>query len=175
MAQRNYLQSARKRVLAKLGKSRGTQVITLIHRQETISFPRHPSGPLHRYRRQRTGFEGYSQSGKGCADRHHSAHARRPGSGSHANRHGSEGTSRQEDGDCAPLRHERRNSHRFCCGQDNHGSRMPLWVPSIRSWEMLRAAIQPHRSWQSSPRRRSMRSMTRHSSTPRKAARLWTR
>jgi ClpP class serine protease len=38
MAQRNYLQAARKRVLAKLGKSRGTQVITLIHRQETISF-----------------------------------------------------------------------------------------------------------------------------------------
>jgi ClpP class serine protease len=38
MAQRNYLQSARKRVLARLGKSRGTQVITLIHRQETISF-----------------------------------------------------------------------------------------------------------------------------------------
>ena len=38
MAQRNYLQAARKRVLARLGKSRGTQVITLIHRQETISF-----------------------------------------------------------------------------------------------------------------------------------------
>ena len=38
MAQRNYLQSARKRVLSRLGKSRGTQVITLIHRQETISF-----------------------------------------------------------------------------------------------------------------------------------------
>jgi ClpP class serine protease len=38
MAQRNYLQVVRKRVLAKLGKTRGTQVITLIHRQETISF-----------------------------------------------------------------------------------------------------------------------------------------
>jgi ClpP class serine protease len=38
MAQRNYLQMARKRVLARLGKVRGTQVITLIHRQETISF-----------------------------------------------------------------------------------------------------------------------------------------
>ena len=62
MAQRNYLQGARKRVLAKLGKSRGTQVITLIHRQETISFLGIPSGPVHRYRRQRTGFEGHSQS-----------------------------------------------------------------------------------------------------------------
>ena len=38
MLQRYYLQTARKSVLAKLGKSRGTQVITLIHRQETISF-----------------------------------------------------------------------------------------------------------------------------------------
>ncbi|HPT38521.1 MAG TPA: ATP-dependent Clp protease proteolytic subunit [Methanothrix sp.] len=38
MIQRYYLQLARKNVLAKLGKSRGTQVITLIHRQETISF-----------------------------------------------------------------------------------------------------------------------------------------
>ncbi len=38
MAQKNYLQMVRKRVLAGLGKSRGTQVITLIHRQETISF-----------------------------------------------------------------------------------------------------------------------------------------
>jgi len=38
MAQRYYLQAARKSVLAKLGKTRGTQVITLIHRQETISF-----------------------------------------------------------------------------------------------------------------------------------------
>jgi ClpP class serine protease len=36
--QRYYLQMARKSVLAKLGKTRGTQVITLIHRQETISF-----------------------------------------------------------------------------------------------------------------------------------------
>jgi len=38
MMQRYYLQAARKSVLAKLGKTRGTQVITLIHRQETISF-----------------------------------------------------------------------------------------------------------------------------------------
>jgi ClpP class serine protease len=38
MVQRYYLQMARKSVLAKLGKARGTQVITLIHRQETISF-----------------------------------------------------------------------------------------------------------------------------------------
>ncbi len=38
MVQRYYLQLARKSVLSKLGKSRGTQVITLIHRQETISF-----------------------------------------------------------------------------------------------------------------------------------------
>jgi ClpP class serine protease len=38
MVQRYYLQLARKSVLGKLGKSRGTQVITLIHRQETISF-----------------------------------------------------------------------------------------------------------------------------------------
>jgi len=38
MVQRYYLQIARKNVLGKLGKSRGTQVITLIHRQETISF-----------------------------------------------------------------------------------------------------------------------------------------
>jgi ClpP class serine protease len=38
MAQRYYLQAARKSVLAKLGKTRRTQVITLIHRQETISF-----------------------------------------------------------------------------------------------------------------------------------------
>src|SRR5512137_209511 len=38
MMQRYYLQMARKAVLAKLGKRRGTQVITLIHRQETISF-----------------------------------------------------------------------------------------------------------------------------------------
>jgi ClpP class serine protease len=38
MAQRYYLQMARKSVLATLGKMRGTQVITLIHRQETISF-----------------------------------------------------------------------------------------------------------------------------------------
>ncbi len=38
MMQRYYLQAARKNVLAKLGKTRGTQVITLIHRQETISF-----------------------------------------------------------------------------------------------------------------------------------------
>jgi ClpP class serine protease len=38
MMQRYYLQQARKGVLGKLGKARGTQVITLIHRQETISF-----------------------------------------------------------------------------------------------------------------------------------------
>lgn len=38
MMQRYYLQMARKSVLGKLGKARGTQVITLIHRQETISF-----------------------------------------------------------------------------------------------------------------------------------------
>jgi ClpP class serine protease len=38
MMQRYYLQMARKSVLGKLGKARSTQVITLIHRQETISF-----------------------------------------------------------------------------------------------------------------------------------------
>jgi len=38
MLQRYYLQTARKSVLGKLGKSRGTQVINLIHRQEPISF-----------------------------------------------------------------------------------------------------------------------------------------
>ncbi|HNX39558.1 MAG TPA: ATP-dependent Clp protease proteolytic subunit [Methanothrix sp.] len=38
MMQRYYLQAARKTVLGKLGKKRGTTVITLIHRQETISF-----------------------------------------------------------------------------------------------------------------------------------------
>jgi len=38
MAQKNFLQMERKRVLARLGKRRGSQVITLIHRQETISF-----------------------------------------------------------------------------------------------------------------------------------------
>jgi len=38
MMQRYYLQTARKAVLRKLGKKRGTQVIALIHRQETISF-----------------------------------------------------------------------------------------------------------------------------------------
>ncbi|HUI39600.1 MAG TPA: hypothetical protein VLY86_01575 [Methanothrix sp.] len=37
-AQRNYLQMGRRRVLTRLGKRRGTQVITLIHRQEVISF-----------------------------------------------------------------------------------------------------------------------------------------
>jgi ClpP class serine protease len=38
MAQKNFLQMERKRLLARLGKERGSQVITLIHRQETISF-----------------------------------------------------------------------------------------------------------------------------------------
>jgi len=38
MAQRNYLQMERRRVLTRLSKKRGTQVITLIHRQEVISF-----------------------------------------------------------------------------------------------------------------------------------------
>jgi ClpP class serine protease len=38
MAQKNILQMERKRLLARLGKKRGSQVITLIHRQETISF-----------------------------------------------------------------------------------------------------------------------------------------
>jgi ClpP class serine protease len=38
MVQRNYLQMERRRVLTRLGKKRGTQVITLIHRQEVISF-----------------------------------------------------------------------------------------------------------------------------------------
>jgi len=38
MAQKNLLQMERKRLLARLGKKRGSQVITLIHRQETISF-----------------------------------------------------------------------------------------------------------------------------------------
>ncbi len=38
MVQRNYLQMERRRVLTRLGKRRGTQVITLIHRQEVISF-----------------------------------------------------------------------------------------------------------------------------------------
>ena len=38
MAQRNYLQMERRRVLTRLGKKRGAQVITLIHRQEVISF-----------------------------------------------------------------------------------------------------------------------------------------
>jgi len=38
MMQRYYLQTARKAVLGKLGKKRGTQVLALIHRQETISF-----------------------------------------------------------------------------------------------------------------------------------------
>jgi ClpP class serine protease len=38
MAQKNMLQMERKRLLARLGKMRGSQVITLIHRQETISF-----------------------------------------------------------------------------------------------------------------------------------------
>jgi ClpP class serine protease len=37
MIQRNILQRERRRVLKKLGKNRGTQVITLIHRQEIIS------------------------------------------------------------------------------------------------------------------------------------------
>jgi len=37
MAQRSVLQNARKRVLIRLGRKRGTQVITLIHRQEVIS------------------------------------------------------------------------------------------------------------------------------------------
>jgi ClpP class serine protease len=38
MIQRNVLQMERKRVLIRLGKKRRSQVITLIHRQETISF-----------------------------------------------------------------------------------------------------------------------------------------
>lgn len=38
MLQRNILQIERKRVLTRLGKKRRSQVITLIHRQETISF-----------------------------------------------------------------------------------------------------------------------------------------
>ncbi|MCX8207633.1 MAG: hypothetical protein N3G75_07345 [Methanothrix sp.] len=38
MVQRNALQIARKRLLVKLGKKRGSLVITLIHRQEVISF-----------------------------------------------------------------------------------------------------------------------------------------
>lgn len=38
MVQRNALQMARKRLLVKLGKKRGSLVITLIHRQEVISF-----------------------------------------------------------------------------------------------------------------------------------------
>ncbi|HSD57097.1 MAG TPA: hypothetical protein VLB04_02860 [Methanotrichaceae archaeon] len=38
MIQRNIMQMERRRVLTKLGKRRKTQVITLIHRQETISF-----------------------------------------------------------------------------------------------------------------------------------------
>ncbi|NYT01601.1 MAG: hypothetical protein GKC10_02435, partial [Methanosarcinales archaeon] len=38
MLQRNALQMGRKRLLVKLGKKRGSNVITLIHRQETISF-----------------------------------------------------------------------------------------------------------------------------------------
>ncbi len=38
MAQRSYLQMGRMRVLTRLGKKRRTQVITLIHRQEVISF-----------------------------------------------------------------------------------------------------------------------------------------
>jgi len=38
MVQRNYLQMERRRVLTRLGKKRGAQVITLIHRQEVISF-----------------------------------------------------------------------------------------------------------------------------------------
>jgi len=38
MAQKYILQMERKRLLARLGKKRGSQVITLIHRQETISF-----------------------------------------------------------------------------------------------------------------------------------------
>ncbi len=38
MAQKNILHNGRKRLLARLGKKRGSQVITLIHRQETISF-----------------------------------------------------------------------------------------------------------------------------------------
>jgi ClpP class serine protease len=38
MAQRNYLQMERRRVLTRLGKKRSTQVVTLIHRQEVISF-----------------------------------------------------------------------------------------------------------------------------------------
>jgi ClpP class serine protease len=38
MVQRYILQNARKRLLVRLGKKRGSQVITLIHRQEIISF-----------------------------------------------------------------------------------------------------------------------------------------
>jgi ClpP class serine protease len=38
MIQRSIMQMERKRVLTKLGKRRNSQVITLIHRQETISF-----------------------------------------------------------------------------------------------------------------------------------------
>jgi ClpP class serine protease len=38
MAQRFILQTERRRVLTRLGKRRSTQVITLIHRQEVISF-----------------------------------------------------------------------------------------------------------------------------------------
>ncbi|MCJ7444340.1 MAG: hypothetical protein MUO26_07420 [Methanotrichaceae archaeon] len=38
MVQRNLIQMERRRVLTKLGKKRGSQVITLIHRQEIISF-----------------------------------------------------------------------------------------------------------------------------------------
>jgi len=38
MVQRNLMQMERRRVLTKLGKRRRTQVITLIHRQEIISF-----------------------------------------------------------------------------------------------------------------------------------------
>ncbi len=38
MVQRNILQMGRRRILTRLGKLRGSQVITLIHRQEVISF-----------------------------------------------------------------------------------------------------------------------------------------
>ena len=111
----------RKRVLIRLGKKRRSQVITLIHRQETISFL---GIPLARYidiEDSEVILRAIRTAQKDVPIDLVLHTPRRPSPSRDPDRRSPQGPSCQKDCHSAPLRHERWNSDSLCIGRDPHG------------------------------------------------------
>ena len=171
MRQRSRGRGAQPRRLSALQRERGSQVITIIHRQEQIGLFGVPLVRFIDIDDSEQVLRAIRLTPDDRADRPGAAHAGRAGAGRRADR--TRGARPPGPGDRAgaPLRDERRHPDRAGRRRDRDGRRTPCWDRSTRSWATCRrhpscAWWRPRsrlRSttaswcWRTSPRRRSAR------------------